>query len=220
MGFATEPRTEPALGKCLHQEKTSGWQRKVTVVCSRFPNWTSLHAGICPRRGGGLQSVDKHGMELFIDGEGVRRAVGSEAVVGGNVLVHPHPALKSLQRLSLAAIPGNPECSLLPARTRPHLGQSPREQGCSMGCLGRGQGGCLFWKHLPSAGLPFRLLDPGSVTGRRGCPGVCKHLGQCEVTGGSELLSIKMFREPCKTDEKCSADTMSLTSKGRDVAGL
>ena len=122
------------------RKKPSGWQRKVTVVCSRFPSWTSLRAGICPRRGGGLQSADKHGMELFIGGGGVRCAVGSEAVVGGNVLVHPHPALKSLQRLSLAAIPGNPECSLLPARTRPHLGRSPREQGCSLGASWQGPG--------------------------------------------------------------------------------
>ena len=134
-------------------------------------------------------------------------------LLGMSVLMHSHPALKSLLVLSPAPVlTSEPKCSLLPAPTSrlglPHW-EGPRGiQGLLQKRFTQVAQGCDFalntrlsaWLYFTLRKVPF-VVSWGCDRNREG---VCSHLvGQQEVTGHQfRVISIQTFPKSCKTNEK------------------
>lgn len=134
-------------------------------------------------------------------------------LLGMNVLMHSHPAFKSLLVLSPAPVlTGEPKCSLLPAPTRrldlPHWEGPQGIQALPQKRFTQAAQECDFapnttlsaWLYFTLIKVPF-LVSWGCDRNREG---VCSHLeGQHEVTGSQfRVISIQTFPKSCKTNEK------------------
>lgn len=160
--------------------------------------------------------------ELFIDRD-VRCAVGSWAAVGVNVSAHPHPALKSLQCLSLDLIPVIPELRHTGGQASITWDGAPGRWGSNGEHLFKHLGRCLFPKHQACSWVAPQpcLLEPGNVTERGRGPGVCKRLGaSMRLHTAQSFSQSRHFENLVKIMRNGRVDLRSLSLKGRHVAAL